>query len=99
VPDALLGSGERWRRRAALLLGLLALTAIAAVAPPTHTLAHEVALPNVVGGSLAVVAFVALILWRKLFAAAQDAARFVQAPRQRLALARSAVPASSSPTS
>jgi hypothetical protein len=60
--------------------GTAALTAIAAAAPPTHTIAHGLALPRVVGGSLAVVTFAALILWRKLFAVAQDAAQFVQSP-------------------
>jgi VIT1/CCC1 family predicted Fe2+/Mn2+ transporter len=86
LPEQLLTPGERWRRRAALLIGLLVLTAIAAAAPPTRDAAQQVALPKVSGGSgagagsVVVIGFVALILWRKLFAAAQDAAQFVQSP-------------------
>lgn len=80
LPEALLGPGQRWRRRAGLLLGLLLLTAITAVAEPTRTVASSVALPKVVGGSLGVIAFAALVLCRKVFGAVQDAARFIQAP-------------------
>jgi hypothetical protein len=86
MPDAFLSPQERWRRRCALLLGLLALAAIAAVTPPTRAVADEVALPKVAGASLAIIVFAALILWSKAFGVAQDAARFVQAPDAAAAL-------------
>jgi hypothetical protein len=80
LPEALLSEGQRWQRRVALLVGLLALTAIAAASPPTRAVASQLALPKVAAGSVGVIAFAALVLWRKLFGAVQDAARFVQAP-------------------
>jgi hypothetical protein len=84
LPAAMLGPQERWRRVAgAAAVSLAAATALALTAP-TQQLAATVAgvrsseLPGL--GWFGVVALVWL-LWRRLFAAATDAARFVDDPR------------------
>ena len=86
LPEALLSQRERWRRRAELLVGLLVLAAVLAALPPTREAAHDVALPKAAGGSVAILLFVAVILWRKMFGAAQEAVRFVQAPEAEAAI-------------
>jgi KAP family P-loop domain len=93
LPSALLSPEERWRRRILLALGTLTVAIVVALMPgmqaAVKTNASTVESVRAVAGqrwaSLALLALVALAIWRKLFAAAQATARFVDDPKSEAA--------------
>jgi hypothetical protein len=93
LPSALLSPEERWRRRIFLGLGSVSVALLLALMPSIREVVRPEAttieaLRAVAGQrwtSLIVIALVALAVWRKLFAAAQAAARFVDDPKSEAA--------------
>jgi hypothetical protein len=93
LPSALLSPEERWHRRILLALGTLTVAVLVALLPgmqaAVKTNASTVETVRAVAGerwaSLALVALVALVIWRKLFAAVQATARFVDDPKSEAA--------------
>jgi hypothetical protein len=93
LPSALLSPEERWRRRILLAFATLMVAVLVALMPGMQaaikTNASTVESVRAVAGqrwaSLALLALVALAIWRKLFAAAQATARFVDDPKSEAA--------------
>jgi uncharacterized membrane protein YuzA (DUF378 family) len=98
LPSAMLSPEERWRRRILLGLGSLAVAVLIALLPNVRAAVKPGAtadeftadqfIRTVMGQRLAplvLLMLVALAVWRKVFAAAQAAARFVDDPKSEAA--------------
>ena len=93
LASAMLSPEQRWRRRITIGLGSLVVAVVVAVLPavraatkPGSTTVHEI--QTVIGQRWAPIilfALIALAIWRKVFAAAQATARFVDDPKSEAA--------------
>jgi KAP family P-loop domain len=93
LASAMLSPEQRWRRRIFIGVGSLAVAVIIALVPDVRSAAKPdldiVDAIRTVNGrrwaAIAVAALLVLAIWRKLFAAAQTAARFIDDPKSEAA--------------